>query len=176
MNDRLSWDQYYLNICKAVATNSKCFSRQIGVIIVRDKSIVSTGFNGPPKNVPHCGLDRYEKDLYIRKALDKTLISLERIKTECPRQILGYKSGEGLDLCTAAHAETNAIVNAAKNGISINYCKMYMTCPVPCKECMKLIINAGISEIICTSMTFYDELSEFLLKNSTIEARVFRCL
>ena len=145
------WDEYFFEICIAVAKNSKCLSRKIGAIIVRDKTIISTGKNGPPKGVPHCD----EATGYC----------------ECPRRRAGYKSGEGLEYCPAGHAERNAIVNAARVGISIDGATMYMTCSIPCKDCLIEIINSGIQEIVVTGFTFYDNLSMWLLSESDLKVR-----
>jgi len=132
------WDKYFHAICCAVALKSPCQSRQIGAILVRDKSIVATGYNGPPRGIPHCG-------------------------SICPRKAAGYKSGEGLHLCPAAHAETNCIVNAARLGVSTLNTTLYMNCITPCRECMKLLINAGVAEIVVDELTQYDEMSIKLL-------------
>jgi len=126
----LSWDLYFYNICVAVASKSRCLSRQIGAIIVYDNSVVATGYNGPPRGVSHCG-------------------------PECPRKLAGFPSGEGLHLCPAAHAEANCIVNAARLGVSVVGSTIYMNCPIPCTECSKLIINAGISEVVVVDASFY---------------------
>ena len=171
----MSWDTYYLNICNAVAKNSKCLSRSIGAIIVRDKSIISTGYNGPPKWVPHCGEARYLRDSNLREALnyEGPHMDLDVVDATCPRQLLGYKSGEGLEWCIASHAERNALINAARYGIATDGCRMYMDCPVPCFECLKEIINAGITEVICTKMQYYDKMAKFLVDNSELNVRAY---
>jgi len=148
----MDWDKYFLQIARMVGEQSKCFSRQVGVVLVRDKSIISTGYNGPPRRVPHCN---------------------ERSKQEmCPRQVEGYKSGEGLHMCVAAHAELNVILNAARMGVCTNGTTLYCDCGVPCKNCLIASINAGIEEIVCTNMDYYDDLSPFLLANSDIRVRM----
>ena len=163
------WDQRFANVCEAIADWSSCLSRQIGAVIVRDKTIVSTGFNGPPRGVVHCGPDRIEKDPYfITHHIDPKLRNI------CPRRALGYGSGEGLHICSASHAEENAIVNAARLGISTLGTSIYMNCGIPCKDCLKKIINAGIEEIICLDThSWYDELSKFLVKESNLKVRAF---
>ena len=143
------WDQYYLNISKVVASNSRCLSRQVGAILVFDKVVVATGYNGPPRGVSHC------------------------LGDICPRRQLGFSSGEGLHLCPAAHAETNCIYNAARVGVQTLDTTMYMTCGVPCKECLKGIINAGIKELVCTSLDHYDLLSGLLLRDSSLVIRTY---
>ncbi|MBU2685941.1 MAG: dCMP deaminase family protein [Gammaproteobacteria bacterium] len=147
------WDQRFLGVCIELSTWSSCLSRQIGAVIVKDRTIVSTGFNGPPRGVKHCG----------------------EVYGGCPRHSNGYKSGEGLELCPAAHAETNTIVNAARLGVSTLGTSIYMNCGIPCRECLKLIINAGINEIVCTDTEdWYDEISKFLVKESNLLIRSFR--
>lgn len=173
----MDWDNYFLSICSSVAKNSKCLSRQIGAILIDDKSIISTGYNGPPRGIVHCGEWVLSNNLLCKEFRERALPVPQkgRMFSECcPRQVLGYKSGEGLHICPAAHAEVNAIVNAARQGVRIKGAKMYMDCPIPCRECMKLIINAGIEEIICTKLEYYDEMSKFLIENSDIKVRRFK--
>jgi len=116
---------------------------------VKDKSIISTGYNGPPRGISHC------EGVF------------------CPRQLQGFKSGEGLHLCPATHAEANCIAQAAKNGISTAGSIMYVTCNVPCKNCLAVIINAGIEEVVCTSLDFYNELSSYLITQSDLIVRKY---
>jgi len=164
------WDQYFLNICNTIGAHSSCLSRQIGAIIVRDKSIISTGYNGPPRGVPHCGHERFMLDNRL-KVIEGTLIS--DVNTICPRYIMGAKSGDMLDLCIAAHAEMNCIANAAKLGVSVDGATMYMNTEVCCRYCMAIIINAGIEELVVTESKVYDESSKFMTRNSTIKVRLF---
>lgn len=167
------WDRYFYNICVEVAKNSKCLSRHIGSILVKDKSIISTGYNGPPRGVPHCGirhqLDESLMEEYLK--IDKLLDVME-MKT-CPRYILGYKSGEGLELCVAGHAERNVLINAARMGITTKGANLYMNCGIPCTPCLVEIINSGIEEIIVTKIEYYDRSAEYLLKNSNLKYRVY---
>jgi len=150
----MTWDEYYFNLCNAVASNSKCLARKIGAIIVKDKSIISTGYNGPPRGIPQCD---------NRSGADGV----------CPRKALGYISGEGLELCIAGHAERNAIVNAARHGIAVKGSIMYMSCPIPCSPCLVEIINSGIEEIVCTKLSYYDMMGEYLIKNSELKIRTY---
>jgi dCMP deaminase len=144
---------------------STCLSRKIGTVIVRDDILISTGFNGPPRGVTHCGEARVFRD----KSLP--FIPIQN-RNECPRRAMGYRSGQGLEFCTASHAEENAIINAARIGISTLGTKMYMNCGIPCRECLKKIINSGIVEIICMNLDdWYDELSKFLVKESDLIIR-----
>jgi dCMP deaminase len=171
----MNWDQYYLDLCNTVASNSKCLSRKIGAIVVMDKSIISTGYNGPPRGVSSCdkrwGVDEY---LEVKKKENNILwgdVALNIAK--CPRQILGYKSGDGLDLCIAGHAERNSLINAARHGIAVKGAIMYMNCPIPCSPCLVEIINAGISEIVCTELAYYDRMAAYLVSQSGIKVRKF---
>lgn len=152
-----NWDSYFMGLAKQVAQNSKCFSRKLGAILVRDKHIISTGYNGPPKKIPHCDT---------------------RGDGGCPRKKQGYASGEGLDLCIAGHAERNAIISAARVGISTAGSTLYCYCGPPCKDCMIEIINAGIVEVVYKNSggtgnfgEYYDLLSEYLVENSSIVVR-----
>lgn len=166
------WDNYFFNICRQVARHSKCLSRRIGAVLVKDKSVISTGYNGPPRGVPRCdkrwGLDPKFKNKYFSKvdtALDLT--------GKCPRYPLGAKSGEMLNICVAAHAEENSILDAARRGVKVKGATMYMTCGIPCTNCLIKIINAGIKEIVVTGITFYDENAEWLLNNSDVKVRLY---
>ena len=172
----MNWDQYYLNVCNAVSENSKCLSRKIGAIIVKDKSIISTGYNGPPRGVRHC-YERYANglDIGLCREMDNSGITIDLEKKMCPRYALQYKSGQGLHLCIAGHAERNSLINAARNGIAVKGATMYMNCPIPCKDCLIEIINAGIEEVVITGTLkdYYDEISQYLLKESNLKIRLY---
>ena len=169
----LSWDEYFFNVCRQAARNSKCLSRRIGAVLVRDKSVISTGYNGPPRGVPRCDL-RWELDpVFIAKYKDKIIVPLDKNNPICPRHSLGAKSGELLDICPAGHAEENAILNAARLGIKTKGTTMYMTCGIPCFRCLIKIINAGVNELVVTGISFYDDNSEFLINNSDIKIRLY---
>lgn len=143
------WDRYFETVCDAIASKSKCLSRQIGVVIVRDHSIVSTGYNGPARGYPHC-------------------------KGTCPRKSKGYKSGQGLIECPAAHAEVNAISNAARLGVCIRGCTMYMnTREIACKDCMTAIVNSGIAELVTLELIPYHEMSLDIARYGKIKLRRF---
>ena len=115
---RVSWKNYFMNIAREVATRSTCDRKHVGAVIVREKTILSTGYNGSIKGLPHC---------------DE--VGCEMVDGHCVR---------------TTHAEANAIVQAAKNGIQINQSEIFVTAS-PCYECFKLIANAGINVI------YYDE-------------------
>jgi len=170
------WDTYFHSICIAVASKSPCLSRKIGAILVRDKSIVATGYNGPPRGVPHCGHDRNMKDEVLSAELNKGKYTYasNHLRTSCPRKLLGYKSGTGLEWCPAQHAESNCISNAARLGVSTLGTTLYMNCVIPCKDCYGKLINAGIVEIVVNDARVYDEHTQYLIDNSTIKIRRFK--
>ena len=173
------WDEWYFELCETVAKKSQCLSRHIGAIMVRDKAVISQGYNGPPRGVPHCGIrHQIDKDLMeeYKKIHDEEFIENIMEVTTCPRYILGYKSGEGLDLCVAGHAERNVLINAARFGIATKGAKLFMNCGIPCTPCLVEIINAGIEEIIITKETYYDRSAEYVLKNSPLNFRIFEHL
>jgi len=159
------WDSNFYMLCQTIAVWSTCLSRQIGVVIVRDKTIVSTGFNGPPRGIPHCGPER----ILVDDSLPAILVEKRFL---CPRQACGFKTGQGLEICIASHAEENAIVNAARIGVSTLGTTMFMSCGIPCSNCLKKIINAGIVELVCTDVDdWYDEQSKFLVSQSSLKIR-----
>jgi deoxycytidylate deaminase len=132
-------DQYFMNLAKYYSTRSGCGSRHVGAVIVgrkKDKfKVVSVGWND--------SVVSYDKHL---------------IDGKCPRKVLGFASGEGLHLCTAVHAETQAILAAAKVGKSTNNTTMYAYCSLPCKECAAKIINSGIREVVLIGDSeYYDK-------------------
>jgi dCMP deaminase len=146
---------------------------------VRDHSIVSTGFNGPSRGIPHCGHDRIIKDNELIRCInfvEESCIGRNntlRYKTECPRKILGYESGTHMELCPAQHAENNAIIDAARKGASTIGTTLYMNAPIPCKNCFGALINAGIVEIVVDVTENYDKHTQYLIDNSNIKIRRF---
>lgn len=197
MENPKSWDEYFYNICKVVASNSKCLSRKIGAAIVLDNTVISTGYNGPPRGVRTCD-ERWLVDVDMRKVAIANSVKHpgndgessfgyispkgdffnKHLKGKCPRYIpeMGFKSGQGLEWCVAGHAERNAIVNAARLGLhALKGTKIYMTCGVPCTPCLIEIINSGIEEIIVTKLdgSFYDQSAPYLLKESGISIRTY---
>jgi len=173
-----SWDDYFYNICLATAGNSKCLSRKIGAILVRDKRVISTGYNGPPEGVPRCDERWKLDDHYLTVELGKLIQAgkvkeVSELRGKCPRLFMGFKSGEGLDWCVAGHAEENAILSAARLGIATKGTVMYMTCGIPCSKCLVKIINAGIHNLVVTSFSLYDISSEYLVKTAGLNVRLF---
>lgn len=160
---RKSWDSYYHDVALRVAERSTCLSRKIGAILVKDKIIICEGYNGPARGIPPCGPERLKKDYALNKLINEDAINpVYGSDYECPRKRLGYLSGKGLHLCPSVHAEANCIANAARIGIKTFGTTMYLTCNIPCKDCLSLIINAGVSEVVVPELEYYDRLSKFI--------------
>lgn len=180
----MNWDEYFLNIACEAGLKSSCLSRKIGAVLVADKKfIVGTGYNGPPISVSPCSQFSVWQHRFNQVGLPEGLLTpftngLREPLTKCPRQMLGYKSGEGLHMCPAAHAERNAIDIAARIGRSTNNCYLYLTCGIPCLECAKTVIQAGIQEIIVPHKTVYEKqpiTGEQLLREAKIKIRLYDC-
>jgi len=160
---RKSWDSYYLEIAQRVADRSPCLSAKIGAILVKDKIVICQGYNGPARDIPHCGEERMKHDIDMKQRIDGDAINpVFGDINDCPRKRLGFSPGRGLRFCPAVHAEANCIANAARLGIRTFNTSMYLTCGVPCKDCLSLIINAGIAEVVVTSLNYYDTLTKFI--------------
>lgn len=144
------WHVYFHAVCAAVASKSPCLSHKIGAILVRDHSIIATGYNGPARGYPHCN------------------------GTTCPRRLKGYKSGEGLLECPAAHAEGNCIANAARMGVITMGSTLLLNFKIPCKDCMVDLVNAGIVEVVVDDPTPYHEISLEIAKYGKIKIRRFQ--
>lgn len=140
---RPDWDRYFLMIAKVAATRSTCLRRHVGAVIVKDMRILSTGYNGAPRGVPHCS------------------------ETGCLRATLGIPSGERHEICRGSHAEINAIAQAAAAGVSTEGSWMYCT-HEPCVYCTKALINAGCTRVIYTN-PYPDELARDIIKAAGIE-------
>lgn len=167
-----SRDQWFFNLACEVATYSSCHSRKIGAVLVRDKSVISTGYNGPPRGVPPCDR-RWELDAAFKEKYHDEYMKAKQVEGICPRRVIGFKSGYGLDICPAGHAERNALINAARFGIETKGTTLYMTCGIPCTPCLVEIINAGVDEIVVTGIDIYDSSAEYLLNNSDLKIRFF---
>ncbi len=171
------WDKYFLGLAKEVSKNSKCLSRKIGAVLVKDKSVISTGYNGPARGVKHCS----ERNLFFYNDLEGTrmpkkdyTIRQGQYPVKCPRRFFGYGSGEGLHLCQAGHAERNALIQAGRNGISTKGTTLYCWCPMPCKECAIEIVNAGVDTLVILEGPVYDEYSKVIFEESGINIRVVK--
>ena len=139
-----SWDGYFMELAHLIRERSSCHHRKVGSIIVRENRILSTGYNQPPSGFPHC---------------DETL---------CIRDALRIVSGENQEVCYAAHAEQNAICQAAKFGISTNGSTIYVT-HKPCSICARLIINAGIKRVVFAA-DYPDPLTDFMFRETGVVA------
>ena len=168
---QLKWDIYFLRIAQKVSENSKCLSRKIGSVLVRDKSIISTGYNGPARGVKHCSERTqgfYEK---LEHPDEQAYIFSQNNFTHCPRREYGYKSGQGLHLCQAGHAERNALIQAARNGIATLGTTLYAYCGQICKDCAIELVNAGVKELVYLEGSEYDGYSGVILEESGILVR-----
>jgi dCMP deaminase len=145
---RPSWDKYFLEISKLVSLRSTCMRRAVGVVLVKDKRILSTGYNGSPSGLKHCD------------------------EVGCWRERLGVPSGERAELCRGLHAEQNAIIQAAYHGVPIRGSILYST-NLPCSICVKMLINAGIEKVIYLE-GYPDQLAKQLLRESNIEVIKFK--
>lgn len=137
---RPSYFEIMFAVAKIVAKRSTCLRRQVGCAIAKNQHILTTGYNGAPANVQHCEI------------------------RGCLRDKLKVPSGQRHELCYGAHAETNAIAQAAFHGVSLEDAMLFCT-HAPCSMCMKSIINAGIAKVIYIE-GYPDELTEELLTSS----------
>jgi len=144
MQKRPSWDEYFISITKTVASRSTCLRRKVGAIIVKDKRILTTGYNGAPRGVKSC-------------------LEIGR----CLREELKVPSGQRHEICRALHAEQNAIIQAAYHGVQIAGSSIYSTTQ-PCVLCAKMLINAGIQKIYYYE-EYPDQLSLELLEEAGVE-------
>ncbi len=144
-SERPSWDTYFMNITRLVAERSTCLRRAVGSVIVKDKRILSTGYNGAPTGLRHC------------------------LEVGCLREKLNVESGKMHELCRGIHAEQNAIIQAAYHGVSVKGASLYCT-NQPCSICARMIINAGIKKIYYQS-GYADSLAQELLAEAEIEVR-----
>ena len=143
LEDRPSWEQYFMDITQLVAKRSTCLRRSVGAVIIKNKRILTTGYNGAPSNIKHC------------------------IEAGCLREDLKVASGERHELCRGIHAEQNAIIQAAFHGVSIKDATLFCT-NQPCSICAKMIINSGIKQIYYLS-GYADTLSQVMLKEAAVE-------
>ena len=139
---RPSWDEYFIDIVELIKNRSTCLRRQVGALVVKDKRIIATGYNGAPAGCKHCS------------------------EVGCLRDELKVPSGERHELCRGIHAEQNAIVQAAYSGTSLKNSTLYVTCQ-PCVLCAKMIINSGIQMVIFKG-DYPDEMAMELFKESGI--------
>ena len=151
------WDKYFYNIAKSVAQNSRCLSKQIGVVIVKDHFILSTGYNGPPSGFPNPKTKEFNRICSSIAPYNRHLIVKED-SDECPRHMWNFDSGEGVNFCPCAHAEQNAISRAAQLGHPLLNSTIYIVASIaPCLNCSYLIVNSGIKEVVATELKPYEQ-------------------
>jgi dCMP deaminase len=141
-NERPSWEAYFMDIAILVAKRSTCLRRAVGAVVVKDRRILSTGYNGAPTKVRHC------------------------LETGCLRERMNVPSGERHELCRGIHAEQNAIIQAAFHGVPIRDASLFCT-NLPCSICAKMIINAGIKMIYYLD-GYADSMSEEMLQEAGV--------
>ncbi len=145
---RPSWDKYFLDVADIVASRSTCLRRKVGAVVVKDKRILATGYNGVPSGIKHC------------------------LSRGCLREKMGIPSGQRHELCRGLHAEQNAILQAVIHHIDIQGSTIYIT-NQPCIICSKMLINAQIKEIVITS-GYPDKLAQEMLKEARVKIRLVK--
>jgi len=145
---RPDWDEYFMMIAKVAALRSNCLKRKVAAIVVKDKRIISTGYNGTPRGTRNCN------------------------EGGCPRCNSLIESGSNLEQCLCSHAEENAITQAAYHGISLKDSTLYSTYS-PCLICTKMIINAGICEVVYQADYPLNEIALSLLKEANVRVRKY---
>ncbi len=140
---RPGWDEYFMKMAQLVSTRTTCIRRGVGAVIVKEKRVLATGYNGVPKGIEHC------------------------LTRGCLREKLGIPSGQRQEICRGLHAEQNAFIQAARFGISIKDSVLYCT-HQPCVVCAKMLINAGITEVIFGG-DYPDKLAVEMLKEAKIK-------
>lgn len=140
---RPSWDEYFMEIGQVVAKRSTCLRRQVGAVAVKDKRILTTGYNGAPRGLAHC------------------------LDIGCLRDKLKVPSGERQELCRGLHAEQNAIIQASLHGVSLNGATLYTTL-APCVTCAKMIVNAGIRRVVYRD-SYCDQIALEILAEAGVE-------
>ena len=144
--ERPNWDEYFLEIANLVSKRSTCLRRKVGAIIVKERHILATGYNGTPSNITHCEI------------------------RGCLRGKLKVPSGERHELCNGLHGEQNALLQAAYHGVSVKGSILYST-NQPCIICAKMLINAGIKEVVITEH-YPDKMAKKFLDEAGITLRI----
>lgn len=146
---RPAWDDYFMEITHVVAKRSTCLRRKVGAVLVRDRRILATGYNGPPKGLAHCA----------------ELGGCQREKMQVP-------AGERQELCRAVHAEQNAIIQAAVHGVELQDACLYSTIQ-PCVTCAKMLINANVKRIVYEG-DYPDQMAIQMLQEAGVELVRYR--
>lgn len=140
---RPSWDEYFMNIAETTATRATCLRHRVGAILVSDRRILSTGYNGAPRGIAHC------------------------LDIGCLRDKLKIPSGKNHELCRAVHAEQNVVIQAARHGVSTVGSDLYTTL-FPCAVCVKILVNAGVKRIIY-KQDYPDDFAKKILREARIK-------
>jgi len=146
--ERPDWDTYFMDIARVVATRGNCLRRRVAAVVVKDRRVITTGYNGTPRGVRNC----FEG-------------GCERCASDAP-------SGSGLGECVCSHAEENAITQAAYHGTSLRGAALYCTLS-PCLLCAKMIINAGINAVIYEGEYEFGEQTRSLFSEAGVECRQY---
>ncbi|MBQ0108345.1 MAG: cytidine/deoxycytidylate deaminase family protein [Phascolarctobacterium sp.] len=145
--NRPTWDEYFMEMATVAAKRSTCLRRSVGAVIVKNKQILASGYNGTPMGLPHCE------------------------EVGCLREQLKVPSGKCHELCRGVHAEQNAITQAAYHGVSVKGATLYCT-HQPCVVCTKMLINAGIERIVYAN-PYPDELAQEMMGQSKIKIDIY---
>jgi len=145
---RPSWDEYFLEVARLVSKRATCLRRRVGALLVKDKKILATGYNGAPSGLGHC------------------------LDIGCLREKLKIPSGQRHELCRGLHAEQNVILQAALYGVSTRGSILYVT-NQPCIICVKMLINAGIKEIVISG-DYPDKMAKDFLREAKIKIRTIK--
>ena len=145
---RPTWDEYFMKVTRTVTERSTCLRRHVGAILVRNKRILATGYNGAPRGLKHCA------------------------EVGCLRERMGVASGERHELCRGLHAEQNALLHAASHGIRIEGSTLYTT-TCPCSACAKMLINGGIVRIVAAE-DYPDEMAKEMFEQAGIQVDILK--
>jgi dCMP deaminase len=145
LTDRPDWDHYFMQIASVIASRSTCMRRKVGALLVINKRILSTGYNGAPSGLSHC------------------------LEVGCLREQMNVPSGERHELCRGLHAEQNAIIQAAVHGVAIKGASLYST-HYPCSLCAKMLVNAGVKSLVLAE-NYPDALAKDLFAEAGIEVK-----
>ena len=140
---RPSWDEYFMNITKAIASRSTCLRRKVGALLVKDNHILASGYNGAPSGLKHC------------------------LEIGCLREQRRIPSGQRHELCRGLHAEQNVLIQAAVHGVAIEGATVYVTCQ-PCVLCAKMLINARIKKVVFTG-EYPDTMAVDMFREAEVE-------
>ena len=148
LRKRPNWDEYFIQVAELVSRRSTCLRRYVGAVLVKERRILATGYNGAPSGIDHCEIEG------------------------CLREKMKIPSGQRHELCAGLHAEQNVLLQAALHGVSVKGSILYIT-HTPCSICAKMIINAGIREIIIEH-GYPDKMASRFLKAAKVKVRTIK--